>query len=1339
MQPFGDPGGPGQPSGLSGLQLAYDARRLRYLESLGVRAFLKGRRFTAWNDAERRRAPVREVDDKGKVTIKSPYDAGNATLCDAVHDVGLDRLDPRLEVVTAALDRLPDQERDARQRDWLLHDDRATALARALLVRAQPDRQDELFGWVRADVSPEQYWATLQVPTVHMSVLLETADFGANEVIRLLYLLDETPEHLLDAAALWRDDALARDPNLPESVSTAVRNSFTSFKYWFDDPFRCQEFSGDTDTFRMASALNGHEDMAHGQDMTYWSENHRILFATAEYLAGQFWPDEQFVSMRAHRKEGQGGPPRKGDMTGREHMAHARKRVLRWLDERLRIGFSEWNSPGYYVYDIIPVLNLADFAVEPAIRTRAAMVMDLLTFDLALNSPTGAMAGSAGRVYFEGKNCVWEQGVRNPSELLFGRLNHFSESTFAAASIATSPSYRPPDALIQLARKGPTTSTARSRVSITFDEAPEYGVGVRTAEDMEFWWSRAAYATKQTILGSRAVATEHGLLDTPPFSDILPAIKSAAAAIETTEDVGAGILGGLGGAVAGFAVAGPLGAIAGGAAGAVAGASAPSFTEVDAADLFSVLTEGSVLTRGNLYVHRSDGASLASVQNFRRGQINFQAMPCVAALDNGAMVWTSYPSAGSYIDLNLLFGLIHVDHAKVFPAGHDGPNWWTGNAVQPRVVQEGAAAITAYDAKETQKLLFGERTHAWFPKDQFDEVVGPTSARCNHDSARWFFGRAGDSYVGLFCALETTWTDNGPWKDKEIRVGGPANVFITQIGGRPTFGSFERFVAKVSMARVHVSGLHTSAEVECSYDVPFGERLELHYDSASRYGGEALEDDDYPRHHSPVARIAWQQDRYAVQHDGRSLVHDLVKGTRAVGGALTELVHDTPMSCYGQNMGLLPWPLYKGVDRDGAIGGLIARLREVRPDLVGLSEMWTAGDRQTVIDAVRDIYPYSVEGPHDPIDLVVTDVEVMGGGLLLLSRHRILTGAATVYRQCSGDDCLANKGALHARVERRGSPSPVDVFLTHTQAAHPTIGGTTAGARTAVEAQIRHLAAFVRASRDPAAPAVLFGDLNVDQFAHPDLYAYLMSELGGPEDPGAVTGLPGAVRPTGTSESDDGTISSFHDDHPARSPDDPARFGPTIERLDYVLGFPGALYVQHVERADVVIQQWEPGRDVSDHYGVQVGVDTTKQLLPADRPVGAVSVTLARFTCLQTTSGPGDDEVRFWLSATGDSGEAVTQSTPEVDDVEAGTVHDFELAALRLPDPGERLSVRVEGLELDDISADDSLGVARRVFDRQELLGLRDRAGPAAVTVTLPVLQGSGGEYVADVRLIFEA
>jgi hypothetical protein len=261
LQPFDTPA-----YGASGAQMAFDARRLRYLECLPKRAFLNSERYATWSKTH-----------------------PDSTLCDAIADLGLEKLDPGLDTVNDALDRMPDFERDARQHDWLLSDNRETVLARALLVRAQPDRQDELFGWERAGVSPEDYWAKLQVPTVHMKYLLETADFGANEVLRLVYLLDETPEHLQDAALLWRDaDALGRDPNYPESVATAVRSSYTNFKYWFDDPFRCNEFTGDTKKTRESKALNGHEDMESGQDMTYWSENHRILFAAAEYLAGSF-------------------------------------------------------------------------------------------------------------------------------------------------------------------------------------------------------------------------------------------------------------------------------------------------------------------------------------------------------------------------------------------------------------------------------------------------------------------------------------------------------------------------------------------------------------------------------------------------------------------------------------------------------------------------------------------------------------------------------------------------------------------------------------------------------------------------------------------------------------------------------------------------------------------------------------------------------------------------------------------------------------------------------------------------------------------------------------------
>ena len=216
-----------------------------------------------------------------------------------------------------------------------------------------------------------------------------------------------------------------------------------------DDPFRAEEFTGAAQHTR---ENNPHEKMDKGREMTFWSENHRILFATAEYLAGQFYPEEMFISARKYRA----GPRRRpGDMTGREHMAHARPRVVDWLNQCLSLGFAEWNAPGYFEQDLQALLNLADFALEEEIRTRAAMTLDLMVFDFARFSMGGVFASSAGRAYFESKNCVWEQSIRDTTEILFGRRGHFVATAGGAVFLATSTGYRPPDVLLAIGTSPP--------------------------------------------------------------------------------------------------------------------------------------------------------------------------------------------------------------------------------------------------------------------------------------------------------------------------------------------------------------------------------------------------------------------------------------------------------------------------------------------------------------------------------------------------------------------------------------------------------------------------------------------------------------------------------------------------------------------------------------------------------------------------------------------------------------------------------------------------------------------------------------------------------------------
>ena len=437
--------------------------------------------------------------------------------------------------------------------------------------------------------------------------------------------------------------ALGGDPNFPADGAERLRATFTEFKYWFDDPFRCSEFAGRAKEIREQSTdegkrINHHEKMDPGADMTYWSENHRLLFGTAEYLAGQYLA-RRHVRLRSPISEG--GTAR-ADTKGRLRRGRAPRPgtpARAPLAERA-------TAAGLRGVERTRLLRRG----RPAAREPGRLLGRRAGPDARGDGPR--RAGPRPGAEPDGRRLCRLRGPRilRAQELRVGPVGpglrraalrdirgHFVASSNAAIFLATSPLYEPPDVLVELGAHPPGRFTSRGRVSITFEEAGDHGVGFRSPDDMEFWWSRAAYATKQTILASKQVATDSGLLDTPPFKDILPMIESAAKAIDTAEDVGGGILGGIGGAALGFAVGGPAGAIVGGAAGAYAGASEPDF------DLVRRRRPGVGDHRGfgpdprqPLRASLRRDALLASVQGFRPGQLNFQSM----AVRRRALEWS---------------------------------------------------------------------------------------------------------------------------------------------------------------------------------------------------------------------------------------------------------------------------------------------------------------------------------------------------------------------------------------------------------------------------------------------------------------------------------------------------------------------------------------------------------------------------------------------------------------------------------------------------------------------------------------------------------------------------
>ena len=194
----------------------------------------------------------------------------------------------------------------------------------------------------------------------------DTADFRLATLIRILWL---------------------HGGSLDEPGRSRIRVALLGFKYWMDQP---------------------------GLDsMCYWSENHQVLFATGEYLAGKLFPNGVFTN--------------DGKM-GREHMAIARERLMVWLKHRWDYGFVEWYSNTYYVEDAAPLANLVDFAGEDRggvagdaeLAAKATIVLDLLHYDLASQSWRGAFVSTMGRGYERGKKGGGGDSMRGITAHAFG-------------------------------------------------------------------------------------------------------------------------------------------------------------------------------------------------------------------------------------------------------------------------------------------------------------------------------------------------------------------------------------------------------------------------------------------------------------------------------------------------------------------------------------------------------------------------------------------------------------------------------------------------------------------------------------------------------------------------------------------------------------------------------------------------------------------------------------------------------------------------------------------------------------------------------------------------------
>lgn len=114
------------------------------------------------------------------------------------------------------------------------------------------------------------------------------------------------------------------------------------------------------------------------------TENHWVMYYTSIYLMAQLWPDEP-------------GERWFNGKSSEELFEEARGFLLHWMNLTTTIGQGEYDCTHYIGEYSIPMLYLAAWAKDPAMRQRGRMMLDYVMADFAVETLHGTYVGSHAR------------------------------------------------------------------------------------------------------------------------------------------------------------------------------------------------------------------------------------------------------------------------------------------------------------------------------------------------------------------------------------------------------------------------------------------------------------------------------------------------------------------------------------------------------------------------------------------------------------------------------------------------------------------------------------------------------------------------------------------------------------------------------------------------------------------------------------------------------------------------------------------------------------------------------------------------------------------------------
>ena len=417
-----------------------------------------------------------------------------------------------------------------------------------------------------------------------------------------------------------------------------IKKCLTGFKYWMD------QYDGRRDS------------------MCFWSENHQILFAVTEYLAGCEWPDATFADGK----------------NGEAHVAMAKERIEAWMYQRYYYGFNEYYSNNYYPEDIAPMANFIQFAKaeDAEMVSRMKIIMDIIWIDIATQSykyvdgdgaTQYAFMSASGRMYMDNKssddtgnrlrpyiNLVLGNGedYKTNSNRFFVCFRRMYEATVNGEHI-----YQVPAVIKEIFNDTSKTQVVKSSNGITIAELVSNGLVGQNVDQIMMQMGMEAFSNSEVIDNSIKYLRKNKLFNNEFLNDFKLVNLWP---LTLTNSLGF------------------------------------------ASGLLNPSTNGKAIQRGNVYTYQTAYYSMSTTQEHFAGDYADQHQINISTLGSDLSVYTAQPMRNS-----------------------TRGQYWIGYGRLPYSVQDGNVNISIYTIPDKKGMLephIVSYTHAYFPVGLFDEV-----------------------------------------------------------------------------------------------------------------------------------------------------------------------------------------------------------------------------------------------------------------------------------------------------------------------------------------------------------------------------------------------------------------------------------------------------------------------------------------------------------------------------------------------------------------------------------------------------------------------------------------